>query len=410
MNKGSYIYDLILFGLIALLVFGMIGNGLQPVRLFIIALSPIMMVDVFRRPHQSIYYYRYECFFLLFWFLWALAFFYKAVDEVESLKNLIYLAVHILGFFEILWAANKANNPQQAIKYGWLALMLLSIPVAAYEFLTDFHLSMSLQDTGNTLYVNGVHIERPFASVTFGNLNSYNTVLCWALPSLFMCNLYPHSEWEQFLGFTLMGLTSLIIIANASRGAILCLGLMLAAYIYAYYKFGRNRYLLISVLVLAIGALVYYLGDLFLIILERFSDQGVGDDGRTENLVKGFQAFLDSYGLGIGVGNYGPIMGDVYRVEFAAPHNLFLEVLVCFGLPIAIGFIGMFVRLVRIGLHYGTPFNRNMMLFCFTATLFAGIIDSTYLMKVTTWMFIATTYIYIDPKYNKTNNKALIYD
>lgn len=400
MNKGSYIYDLILFGLIALLVFGMIGNGLQPVRLFIIALSPIMMIDVFRRPHQSIYYYRYECFFLLFWFLWALAFFYKAVDEVESLKSMIYLVVHILGFFEVLWAANKSRYPQQSIKYGWLAVMLLSIPVAAYEFLTDFHLSMSFQDTGNTLYVNGVHIDRPFASVTFGNLNSYNTVLCWALPSLFMCNLYPRSKWEQMLGFTLMGLTSLIIIANASRGAILCLVLMIATYMYAYYKVGRNRFLLIAILTLAIGALVYYLGELFLLIIERFSDQGMGDDGRTENLVKGTQAFLDSYGLGIGVGNYAPIMGDVYRVEFAAPHNLFLEVLVCFGLPIAIGFIGMYLRLARIGLRQGTSFNLNMLLFCGAATLFAGIIDSNYLMKAPTWMFLASFYVFVDSRYN----------
>ncbi len=400
MKKGSYIYDFILFLLIALLVFGMVGNGAQPVRLFIIALSPLMLTDAFMRQHRSVYYYRYECFFLLFWFLWALAFFYKAVDEVESIKNMIYLAVHILGFLEILWAANKARNPQQSIKYGWLAFILLSIPVAAYEFLTDFHLSMSYQDTGNMLYVNGVHIARPFASVTFGNLNSYNTVLCWALPSLFMCNLYPRSKWEQTLGFVLMALTALIIIANASRGAILCLALMLATYMYAYYKFGRNRYLLIVVLALAIAALVYYLGELFLLIIERFSDQGMGDDGRTENLVKGFQAFFDSYGLGIGIGNYAPVMGDVYRVEFAAPHNLFLEVLVCFGLPIAIGFLGMFARLARIGFRQGTPFNRNMLLFCLTATLFAGIVDSNYLMKVPTWMFMASAYIYVDSRYN----------
>ena len=197
MKKGNYIYDLILFGLMSLLVFGMVGNGAQPVRLFTIALSPFMIADVFKRPHESLYYYRYECFFLGFWFLWSLAFFYKTVDETESLKSVVYLAVHILGFFEVLWAANKAQNPQQAIKYGWLAFILMSIPVAAYEFLTDFHLSMSFQDSGNTMYVHGIHIERPFASVTFGNLNSFNTVLCWALPSLFMCNLYPRGKWEQ---------------------------------------------------------------------------------------------------------------------------------------------------------------------------------------------------------------------
>lgn len=401
MNRGSYIYDLILFALMALLVFGMIGNGAQPARLFIIAVSPFMLTDAFNGSHRSLYYYRFEIFFLVFWFLWALAFFYKAVEAEESIKHLIYLAIHIIGFFEVLWAANKAKNPQQAIKYGWLAFLVVSIPVAAYEFLTDFHLSMSYQDTGNTLYVNGVHIERPFASVTFGNLNSYNTVLCWALPSLFLCNLYPRSKWEQTVGMVLMALTSLIIIANASRGAILCLAMMLATYVYAYYKFGRNRYLLISILVLAIGALIYFLGELFLLIVERFSTQGMSDDGRSENLIKGFQAFLDSYGLGIGIGNYEPIMGDIYNVQFAAPHNLLLEVLVCFGLPIAIGFVCMYLHITSIGIRRGTPFNRNMLLFCLTATLFAGIIDSNYLMKITTWMFMGTFYVFVDSRYNQ---------
>lgn len=402
MNKGHYIYDLILFGLISLLIFGMVGNGAQPVRLFIIALSPFMITDVLSRPHKSLWYYRYECFFLLFWLLWSLAFFFKSIDETESFKHTIYLFVHTLGFFEVLWAANKAVNPQQSIKYGWLALIALSIPVAIYEFLTDFHLTMSFQDTGSTLYVHGVHIERPFASVTYGNLNSYNTVLCWALPSLFMCNLYPKGKFDKTIGLLLIAMVTLIIVANASRGAIMCLLLMLGTYVYAYYKLGRNRTLLIIILVLGIGALVYYLGELFILILERFDDQGMSDDGRTENLIKGFQAFIDSYGLGIGIGNYGPIMGDIYHVDIPAPHNIFLEILVCFGLIVFVGFIGMCIRLVRKCLKNGTPFNRNMLLFCSAALVLAGIIDSNYWMKATTWMFVVSAYIYLDPRYNQS--------
>ena len=60
------------------------------------------------------------------------------------------------------------------------------------------------------------------------------------------------------------------------------------------------------------------------------------------------------------------------------------------------------IRLVRIGLHKGTPFNRNMLLFCIAAVLFAGIIDSNYIMKATTWMFLASVYIYVDSRYNRS--------
>lgn len=400
MKLSKYIYDLILFGLIVSLIFGLIGNGAQPVRLLIIALSPIMVADAFMRPHKSIYYYRYECFFLLFWWLWAVSFFYKAVDEVESFKHIVYLLVHTLGFLEILWAANRASHPQQAIKYGWLVFILLSIPVALYEFLTDFHLPISYQDTGSTLYMNGIHVNRPFASVTFGNLNSYNTMLCWGLPSLFMCNLYPRNSLEKIVGLVLMLMVTLIIVANASRGAILCMMLMMATYCYAYYRMGRNRILLISILIIVMGAFVYYLGELFLLIMERFSVQGMEDTGRVENIVQGIHALMDSYGLGIGIGNYEPVMNDIYNVDPPAPHNLLLETLVLFGLPVAIGFVGMFVHLAYISLRRGTHYNRSMLLFCMVVVALAGIIDSNYLMKATTWMYIATMYVYADPRYN----------
>ena len=402
MKKGSYIYDFILFALITSLIFGLMGNGAQPVRLLIIALSPFVLTDVFSRPHKSIYDYRYECFFLLFWFAWALSFFYKAVDVTESAKHLIYLPVHMMGFLEALWAATKARDPQRTVRYGWLVLIALSIPVAVYEFFTDFHLPMAFQDSGETLYVNGIHIERPFASVTFGNLNSYNTVLCWALPSLFMCNLYPVNKKEQTVGMLLMALVSLIIVANASRGAILCLGLMLLTYVVAYYRLGRNRIMLIVILMLGFGAMVYYLGEMFLLIIERFSDQGMEDTGRLANIVQGAHALSDSWGLGIGIGNYEPIMNSIYHVDPPAPHNLFLEVLVLFGLPIFIGFLGMYLHLARIGFSRGTSVNRDMLGFCMAATLLAGVVDSNYVMKATTWMFLASAYIYVDSRYNCT--------
>jgi hypothetical protein len=41
------------------------------------------------------------------------------------------------------------------------------------------------------------------------------------------------------------------------------------------------------------------------------------------------------------------------------------------------------------------------------AILLAGVVDSNYLMKVPTWMFIATAYIYVDRKYNSSSTDAM---
>jgi hypothetical protein len=334
------------------------------------------------------------------WWLYALAFLYKAVELSESIKHLIYLFINMLGFMEVLWAAYHAKNPQNSVAKGWLCMLALSLPIAIYELLSDFHLPMSIQDTGNSMHFKGVIVERRFASVTFGNLNSYNTVICWTLPFLFLHNLFPKNKRDRLIGTFLLLLTILIIIANSSRGAILCLAMLIIVYVICYLRVGSNKIFLISVVVAVTIVLAYYLNDIFIVITERFSTQGLGDDGRSENLVMGTQAMLNSFGLGIGIGNYEPIMGQVFRVEYAAPHNLSLEVFVLYGIFIFIGYLGMLLRLILLA-RRGTLYNRFAFFFCAVSFVFAGIIDSQYLMKVPTWMFLASLYVFFDEQYNQ---------
>ena len=399
-------YDYILIMMIALLAFGNYGNGAQPVRLFILLLAPIMFVGAIRRPSFTAKYYKYECFFLAFWWMWSLAFLYKSQDMAESAKHVVYLLVHVVGFLEVFWLANKSSNPQRSLQKGWILLLLITLPIAFHEYITDQHMSNSYIDSGAVMKIGGVSVERPFAAVTFGNLNSYNTVLCWSLPSLFFFNLYPRKKYDHIIGYLLLFFITVIVVANASRGAILCLGALLVTFVYSYYKTGRNRVALTVAIGIIIVVMAYFLFDLFFVILKRFSSQGIQDTGRLENIVKGTQALFDTCGLGIGIGNYAPVMSGVYGVRIAAPHNLLLEVGVCFGLPVLIGFVGMLLRICYKGVK-GCPANKSMMLSCMMAILLAGVVDSNYLMKVPTWMFIATAYIYVDRKYNSSSTNTM---
>ena len=312
MNKKRFnIFDWFLTLMMFLLIFGNLGNGAQPVRLLIMAAFPVMLADAIRRPHAGLRYYRYVCFFLSGWWLWAMAFYFKSEDPTESAKHLVYLFIHIIGFLEVLWAACRGNRPQIAIRNGWLLMVTVSFPLAIKEFLTGDHMANAVVEVGQKMEIHGIEVIRPFACVSFGNLNSYNTVLCWAMPSLFFCNLFPQNKREQLFGFILLFFSIAMIVANASRGAIITMGLMVAVFVYYYYKTGRNRYLLITVITIIVGIFCYYLLDLFIIILNRFQDQGMKDDGRIENFLKGLQALYDSGFLGIGIGNYAQIMGNV---------------------------------------------------------------------------------------------------
>lgn len=399
--KNLNIYDVILIGLFTLLLFGNYGNGAQPVRLAIVGIAPFMVFDAVRRPHVSLEYYRYEIFFLLFWWLTSAAFLYKAVEIIESLKHLIFLLIHIIGFLEVIWAANKAKNPQRSICYGWIIMLLFTLPIAVWEFTGGQHLPTTIMDHQSITF-NNVRIDRPYAAVTFGNLNSYNTAICWALPYLFITLLFPQKKYDTLVTLLTFVPLFLIVILNSSRGAIICIAALIIIYISCYLKIGRHKSTMLGLVFLAVFVLAYYLYEMFYFIIGRFTDQGMSDDGRTENIVKGVEALYDSWGLGIGIGNYEPIMDRIYRVAIPAPHNLFLEILVVFGLFVAAGFMGMLLRLY---LKSKRSERRNRFFFAFAiVTLFlGGMVDSGYWQKATTWFFIAAFYILCDARYNLPN-------
>lgn len=393
------IYDAILAGLYILLAFGMYGGGAQPIRLTIVGLAPFMVFDVVRRPHASLAYYKYEVFFLIFWWLISAAFLYKAVDLTESVKHIMFLLIHITGFLEVIWIANKAKNPQRSICYGWIIMLLVTIPVAVWEFTGGQHLPTTITEHMSIIY-NNVRIDRPYAAVTFGNLNSYNTAICWALPYLFITLLFPQKKYDTLVTLLTFFPLFLIVILNSSRGAIICIAALIIIYISCYLKIGRHKSTMLGLVFLAVFVLAYYLYEMFYFIIGRFTDQGMNDDGRTENIVKGVEAFFDSWCLGIGIGNYEPIMDRIYQVAIPAPHNLFLEILVVWGIFVTAGFIFMLWRIFKKS-RQGSLFNHYFIRFGFVCLLLGGMVDSGYWMKATTWFFFVGLYILSDSRYNR---------
>lgn len=397
------IFDLLLFCLYVLIFFGMVGGGAQPVRLFTVALAPFMIIDAFRRPHEGLSYYRYEIFFLIFWWLFSLGFIFKAIDMGESVKHQVFTLIHMLCFWEVLWAANKACNPQRAICFGWIVMLLFTIPIAVWEFTGGHHLPTTIMENQSISFGN-FQIERPYAAITFGNLNTYNTIICWALPFLFTQALFPEKKHDAtFALLTFMPLF-LVVILNSSRGAIMAMGALILIYIASYLRVGRHKRMMLGGVSVAVFILAYYLYEMFYFIIGRFTQQGMSDDGRAENIVRGIQAWIDSGMLGIGIGNYAPLMGRTYHVLIPAPHNLLLEILVVWGIFAFIGFLTMVYRIYWRA-KQGTRRNRYFSYFGLICLLLGGVIDSAYWMKASTWLFIAGLYIMADSRYNKESKK-----
>ena len=402
MIKEKNIYDKLITLMIALLVFGNIGGALQPIRIFVIICIPFVMKYFMVRPLIR-QHYRYESLFFVFWWIWAVVSLIWAIKPNESIKEILYLTVNFFILFVVIWLANNAQNPQKSIIRGWIFLFLLTVPIALCELLFDVHLSLSFHDSDVMMNYGTFVFERRYASVTFGNLNGYNTILCYIIPFIII-NFYKTSSKGNFIYYiVLTTLISVIIIWNGSRSAILILGIVLLLFYFYYSKKSKSIFILFLILTAVSGYLIFvYFGDIFGVIFTRFQEQGLEDVGRLENIECGIDALLNSSLLGVGVGNYAPVMEQEYRLGIINPHNMMLEIVVQYGILILTGFLIFVFRILKKAKQNEDTSNKTMVVIALCIFPLAMIIDSSHLLNPSVWLFFASLYIIADQYYNRS--------
>ena len=187
---------------------------------------------------------------------------------------------------------------------------------------------------------------------------------------------------------------------NGSRGAVLNLLLGFTVFVLYYLK-GKKSIIIITLISLfSVFISVYYFNDLFYLIFGRFEAQGFSDEGRTELLFKSWDALLNTKMIGVGAGNFKATMESVYKLENTAPHNLFLEVGIQYGLLIFLFFIGMFKRLYS--KQKANPKNSSKFITIASLVMLplTSTIDSSYILSISIWLFLASLYIIADKNYN----------
>ena len=405
MLKRINVYDVLIVMLLLLMAAGGLGRGFQPARVLTICVFPVAIFAAFKSK-KDLETYAYEGLFFFVWVAWAVLSLRVARDLTESVKQCIYLIVHITFFFELILFATLAKRPVESILAGWIGMIVLTIPVALFEFITDIHLPISVQESGEVMNFGYTQMERRFASVTFGNLNAYNQVICFCLPLVLYSILYAREQWKRLFSIAVWVMLAYIILRNASRGAMLCLFISGLLFAYYYSRSGRHRIMLFLAVCVAILVGIFVLASQFEFLAERLTAQGGQDSGRWENIVVGLQALLDSYMFGIGVGNYPIVLGKEYGIAIPAPHNLLLEVVVNYGVIIFVGFSLLFIHAFHMAKRGGRETMRFFMLLilCFGTSFF---IDSGHLAKVPTWAFLASLFIGSNSTYNSFANSSI---
>lgn len=391
MNK----YDRLLIFIVSLLSFGWIGGAFQIIRLFSIVLIPFVMWDYFHNKNSTIrHIYQIGIFFLIYAAILTLIYNVGGKSYIEF----TFLFINCNLVLALLLSAQKAIQPKKSLALGWLLFVAITGLIGIKELITGVHLptnegQIEMLDLG--LGINGIK-DKVYAAATFGNYNEYVTALCSALPFMFYKLLCAPSWKKIILPLSMIALSGIIIVVNASRGGILCFVVCALVY-FLYYHRSAFKHKLLFAIFMAIGMpiLCFKWGDLlFSQLIERMGTSNFGESGRNFLWLMGWRSFLNSYGMGLGPGAFSSEIALV-------PHSIILEILVLYGCVGLLLFLLVLLLILRRSKYiHGMP---KMVIVSFFLMFFPySIINSNYLQYSFFWVFLSSVIIFaINSKENE---------
>ena len=380
------VYDNLLVVLIASLVSGYVGGMLY---------SLVHIVEIVFLP------YLFSCKFLfrkkffaqlfLFAFVWLSFSAVSLLWASEAHRGVVTVIMFFFRFlmcFEILAFSLRARWPLESISKGWLVAVIMTLFVGLWEIMTDHHLAIAREVEYSAL---GEIIQRAQASVLFYNPNTYSLFLVMAFPFLIYRLIIGDKKW---LTLTALLLSSFIVIKNASRGAIICVGIMVVMALAFFLMRKKYRWhAIFSALVLA-GLMFFFGHDLFSVFLFRMETHGMQDGARFEIWAGAWDVFLKSRGLGVGAGSMTAVLGALNSYGIGYAHCFLLEALVEGGVVLAALTFGFIYGLFKAALS--KP-EKNVRLVVYMALItfpIYSIINSEYLRPAFIWCFFMCVFMF----------------
>ena len=385
-NIGTNVYDNLLVVMIVSLISGYAGGVLfSLVHIVEIAVLPYFFSCkiLFRKKlfFQSFL-------FAFFWLLYSVLSLMWAPGTNRGFVTVIMFFFRFLMCFEMLVFSMRARKPLESISKGWLVAVLMTSVVGLWEIFTDHHLSIAREAE---LSVLGEIIQRAQASVLFYNPNTYSLFLVMAFPFLAYRLITGEKKWLTVIA---MFLSSFIVIKDASRGSMLCIGIMVIMTLSFFMKRKKYRWYAISSALLLAGLIVIFGRSLFSAFLLRMETQGMQDGARFEIWAGAWDVFLRSHGVGIGAGNMTAVLGRLNHYGIGYAHCLLLEALVEGGVVIASLIVGFLCGLGKAALS--EPEKRVKIVLSMSLITFPiySIINSEYLRPAFIWCFFMCIFLY----------------
>lgn len=327
---------------------------------------------------------------LLFAFLWLSFSVVSLAWTSDVHKGIVTVIMYLFRFlmcFELLAFSMKARRPLHSISKGWLLAVLMTSVVALWEILTDHHLSIARETDMNTL---NMLAERAQASVLFYNPNTYSLFLVMAFPFL----VYRLTSKEKLLPVVAILLSMFIVIKDASRGAMLSIGVMMIISLFFFLKKKKYRGYAILSLLLLVGLAALFGESLFSSFILRMETQGMQDGARFEIWAGAWSLFLKSRGLGVGVGGMTAVLGALNHYGIGYAHCMLLEAMVEGGILIALLILFFLIKLFKAAWSEPQKEVRLVLKLSMITYPIYFIINSEYLRPAFIWCFFMCVYLY----------------
>ena len=295
--------------------------------------------------------------------------------------------------------SKKASKPLSTISMAFMIAFLITSVVGLWELITDNHLHLSkFQEDTTVNNGSGMLFHHRFASVTFGNYNSYVTFICFCMPFI-VYRLFVVGKGFVSKLFPMIAilLSILFLLFNASRGGILSMLVMISIFVYysLFSKNKRNRQVICVLVLLVMVGSFCFTDIIFESLLYRLSGTNLVEDNSRINIWHdALRVFYDSYGIGSGVGSLSRSMGEVATQTFIATHNMLLELLVQYGCVIFFIVILFLYKLLKRAFVIRDKSRKFLLLLALFPLPIYLIIDSSYLLSPSLYIFVSSLYVF----------------
>lgn len=292
---------------------------------------------------------KYLFFLFVFWLAYGLISISWSIDTVYSVKDISYLLSAIILFIVLQSLIFVLEDWLEIVRRYWVMGAILILLLALIEMFSGMHLKGNFIDKLSTLLPG--HKANFIPVATFNNPNNFASYIIMSIP-FFWLGIKSNFRSVSLLLIVAGGILVHITRSNfgmIALGAQIFLLFLLESYSSDFARILKKTggYLLIAAIFL--GAIfvinplteAVYSGDVE--VKENVIEDTVTSSNVRKNLIlNGIQFSKESYGIGIGAGNFVPYMKDKRGEKFTAnvysPHNWVLEIISQYGILVFIAY------------------------------------------------------------------------